>query len=314
MRRQALQQLLDKHYRNDGSAIFYRTEGASTAGIITSLTDAIARRGATGIEVLCHSDCAAIRVLSKVLSDSKYHNDIIDGGLVSQFNMDNDVNGIRMKLLTRDVRVALESSDAFSQMRRVIEGKNPSVQRTHLNVMFSDFVGLKISAKRVELENTRLSPGSSPTIVLTNATTASASQICKEAGTDPTATYIIATAYPSEALNPLRLLTKSIDAMISARKMPEVRKIRIVSSQVPTARVVEENVDKRRVPANPFRDWNWSSEMHYLLSAKRPALMHSWDVSRFSGGKKDTQGVEGGKNIYLAAALPPRAKRLMTGA
>lgn len=241
---------LDERYASNGSNIFYRTEAANTLALVDSLADAIARRGVTDIKVLCHSDCAAINVLTKAIVVADFHNDMIDGDLVNKFNADKNVLDVaRLMLMNRDLAGAdVSLSRAFRNLCSHIEKRNPAKQKEHLESMFSDFVGLKISTELVDLGSMATSPNKPVSIVVTNATTASAKQICDNAGTDPSATYIIATAYQNEALNPLRLATKVVGSMINKGKVSNEREIRIVDSPVPVAHTADENIDGRRVP------------------------------------------------------------------
>jgi carbonic anhydrase len=282
--------------------IFYSAEAASTFGITGSLEDAVFRRGATTIEVLCHGDCAAMDTVSRTLAGE--FNDLIDNEFVRRFEDDIIKKG-RLIMMNRNGKKSRESL-TYMLIRNHVEEKNPAVQEANLLSIFKDTVGLKVSTKMIhekDFKDDGITPKDSVNIVVTNATTDLPGAICASAGTNPNTTFIIRVAYLSEVAERIEFAVKKVNQLINKGVIADIRDIRFVDSKIPVSYITSE-AQARNVKQDPLQNEMWSERAHMIISSKQLRFLDGWKLSRFVNGREATSVSSAGDGIiYPAAAL-----------
>ncbi len=290
---------VDTTYKNDTDTIFLSSDGANAHNVIRSLSYAVENMGATDIEVVGHMDCAAMGIVTNALLGSMQDDELVEREVVRQFE-GKQITDTRAKLAFHNSTRISESIIRYDA-RAHVEEHNPEIQERYIKHMFSDFVGLKVSSKVVDLKKVALDPNEPLSIVLTNATAASAMQICKEASTDFTSTYIIRTVEPRESIAPLKVVAHAIESFIDQNRISNMREIRIVDSPVPHTYL--------EIKADPFKDW--SSRIYDILAKGQPQFLANWRISTFKSGVVSSEEVitrNGNEHAKVIARSQPRVK------
>lgn len=312
---------LDEKYVSNKNTtfVFYSTEAASVFGVEKSLLDAIVRRGASEIKILCHNDCAAMGSIADVLAMPGKLNDSIDGHFVSQFAYLPVVKSMQFILNRRGLeKTDVRHTKHYGEMLSHIEQHNPTVQESYLRKMFSDRIGerigLKISAELVSLKDRALDPKEPIHILITNSTTATAGQIRKDAGDDikQGTSYIIRATYPSEIDYRIWFAVMKIKEMQKKNLVGDCD-IRVFDSAVPKSIAVTDSRDLAQISTDPFAGLSWSEKVFSNIRQKQLPVLDNWKISLYNKGRMiSTETIRCDNSLYVSREMHQKKPQKVT--